>query len=327
MRRRSRRSLKISLVLSLLGAWAVFAPPVHAQQQTLTGWFSITVADYPLESGLASEITYVLTEDSGERHELLLDVELMRPLGGPVALNRKRVTVGGVWEQSGAAAAGKFRVSSIELAASPEETSVLESSPDGTSTLQTTSQAVVTGAQAWVTILCRFADATDVTPYPVSHFEKLMGSSYPGLEHYWREVSDGNIPDLGGSVVVGWYNLPRPRSYYVYDQNGDGEEDFEFERAVADCTAVADADVFFPDFDGINLVFNNKVMLYGLVPGWRYVRLTKDGQSAILWCHVDAPEWAFMNPIPEVTWAHEMGHAALACCIPPVPMGRMIRTL
>ena len=66
MRRRSRRSLKTSLVLSLLGAWAVFAPPVHAQQQTLTGWFSMTIADYPPESGLAPEMTYVLTEDSGE---------------------------------------------------------------------------------------------------------------------------------------------------------------------------------------------------------------------------------------------------------------------
>ena len=265
----------------------------------------MTIADYPSESGLVSEITYVLTEDSGERHELLLDVELMRPLGGPVALNRKRVTVGGVWEQSGPAAAGKFRVSSIELAASPEETSVLESSPDGTSALQTTSQAVVTGSQAWVTILCRFADATDVTPYPVSHFEKLMGSSYPGLEHYWREVSDGNIPDLGGSVVVGWYNLPRPRSYYISTRE-DGTEGFEFERAVADCTAVADADVFFPDFDGINLVFNQQsdALAWSQGGGWR---LTKDGQTrfyGVTWMHPNHSE-----SYPSVM-AHEMGHAA-----------------
>ncbi len=301
MRRRSLRSVKISLVLFLLGAWAVFAPPVHAQHETLTGWFSMTIADYPSESGLVSEITYVLTEDSGERHELLLDVELMRPLGGPVALNRKRVTVGGVWEQSGAAAAGKFRVSSIELAASPEETSVLESSPDGTSALQTTSQAVVTGAQAWVTILCRFADATDVTPYPVSHYERMMGSSYPGLEHYWREVSYGNIPDLRGSVVVGWYNLPRPRSYYVYDQNGDGEEDFESDRAAEDCIAVADADVFFPDFDGINLVFNQN--LHGPARGGGMF-LTLDGKNGF-WGLTWLPDWAHEN---QKTWAHEMGH-------------------
>ena len=246
MRMRSLRSVKTYLVLSLLGAWAVFTPSAVAQQQTLTGWFSITVADYPPESGLAPEMTYALTEDSGERHELLIDVELMRPLGGPVALNRKRVTVGGQYVETLSDAPAQFRVSSIQFAASP----------DGTSALQTTSQAVVTGSQSWVTILCRFADATDVTPHPVSYYEKLMGSSYPGRAHYWKEVSYGNIPDLRGSIVVGWYNLPRPRSYYVYDRDGDGEEESNGERMLQDCTAAADADVFFPDFWGINLVFN-----------------------------------------------------------------------
>ena len=299
-------AFKLSLVLFLLGAWAVFAPPVHAQHQTLTGWFTITVADYPTESGLAPEMTYVLTEDSGERHELLLDVELMKPLGGPVALNRKRVTVVGAWEQSGAAATEKFRVSSIELAASPEETSVLESSPDGTSALQTTSQAVVTGSQAWVTILCRFADATTVTPYPVSHYEQMLGASYPGLGHYWREVSYGNIPDLGGSVVVGWYNLPRPRSYYISTDEA-GEEDYDTDKVVEDCTAVADSDVFFPNFDGINLVFNQD---FGSVESPAPARgggprLTKDGRTRF-WGVTWLPDWAHEK---QDTWAHEMGHA------------------
>ena len=95
-------SVKIRLVLFLLGIWAVPAPPAAAQDETLTGWFSFTVADYPTESGLASEITYELTEDSGERHELLIDIELMQPLGGPMALNRKWVTVMGEWEEVGA---------------------------------------------------------------------------------------------------------------------------------------------------------------------------------------------------------------------------------
>jgi hypothetical protein len=52
----------------------------------------------------------------------------------------------------------------------------------------------------------------------------LMGSSYPGMDHYWREVSYENI-NLAGSAVVGWYNLPQPRSYYVYDRDGDGDAD------------------------------------------------------------------------------------------------------
>ena len=105
------RSLKSCVVLFLLGAWAVFTPLAEAQQTTLTGWFTFIVADYPSETGLVSETTYFLTEDSGARHELLIDVELMRPLGGPVALNRKRVTVEGEWEQSGPDAPARFRVS------------------------------------------------------------------------------------------------------------------------------------------------------------------------------------------------------------------------
>ena len=288
-------SVKISLVLFLLGSGVAFAPPAEAQPQTLTGWFSFTVADSLSESGLVSETTYSLTEDSGERHELLIDIDLMRPLGGPVALNRKRVTVAGEWEPGGAAATEQFRVSFIELAASQDETAALASSL----------HAQVTGSQAWVTILCRFADATAVTPYPVRHYEKLMRVSYPGLDHYWKEVSYGKI-NLTGSRVVGWYNLPQPRSYYLHI-NERGLEAFKLERAVKDCTAAADADVFFPDFDGINLFFNQQGdpdVGFWSQGGSR--RLTLDGQTqfyGVTWIHPNRPDvW------PSVV-AHEMGHA------------------
>ena len=393
-------SVKISLILFLLGVWAVSAPPATAQDETLTGWFSFTVADYPTESGLASEITYELTEDSGERHELLIDIELMQPLGGPMALNRKRVTVMGEWEEVGPDETEKFWVYSIELAVSPST-----ASPDRTfaSNLQQELTAVLPNAnaveleplacgledslasegggrettvvfdnqtskhryvywldgdgqrasrgrlrpgdrlhqityaghvfvvtdeddhclslyeviaapgkvtlccreprsQAWVTILCRFGDATDMTPHPVSWYEGLLGSAYPGLEHYWREVSDGNIPDLSGSVVVGWYNLPRSRSYYVSDTDGDGREDSDLNRAMEDCTAVADADVFFPDFYGINMIFNQQ--LAGANQGGsRFMTLDEEeGFWGVTWLEREGAEHQHV-------WAHEMGHA------------------
>ncbi len=308
MRRLLFRSVKSYVVLSLLGAWALSAPPAAAQQQTLTGWFSMTVADYPSESGLASETTYALTEDSGERHELLIAIELLKPLGGPVAVNRKRVTVVGEWEQSGLDAPAQFRVSSIELVVSPlpalrDRPFVLESSPDETYTLASPVQAVVTGSQAWVTILCRFRDATNVTPHPVSHYERMMASSYPGLGHYWNEVSDGTLPDLAGSVVVGWYNLPRTRASYVSDRDGDGQEESDLDTAVEDCTAAADAEVFFPNFEAINLVFNQN--LAGRRAYGSSRRLTKDGQTRF-WGVTWLPEWAHER---QETWAHEMGHA------------------
>ena len=38
-------SLKIRLILFLLGVWAIPAPPAKAQDQTFTGWFTFIVAD------------------------------------------------------------------------------------------------------------------------------------------------------------------------------------------------------------------------------------------------------------------------------------------
>ena len=310
---RRRAIFKLSLALSLPGVWVVSAPPAAAQDETLTGWFTFTVADYPTESGLASEVTYELTEDSGERHELLLDIELMEPLGGPVVLNRKRVTVVGEWEEVGPDTTEKFRVYSIELAASPSpplqwEPFAADSFPAQPAPLRLARQAAesdsqVRGSQAWVTILCRFGDATDMTPHPVSYYEKLMGSSYPALAHYWREVSYRNIPDLAGSKTMGWYNLPRPRSYYVYDRDGDGEEDHNHIRLAEDCIAAADADVFFPDFWGINLVFNGDLSVGGFGgPSFRML----DGQSRF-W-GVTAISGQRGVAIQHIV-AHEMGHA------------------
>ncbi len=63
--------VKLSLILLLLGVWAVSAPPATAQDETLTGWFTFIVANYPPESGLAPQITYTLTEDSGEWYGIL----------------------------------------------------------------------------------------------------------------------------------------------------------------------------------------------------------------------------------------------------------------
>ena len=381
-------SVKSYGVLFLLSAGTVFAPPAEAQQETLTGWFTFIVADSPTEIGFVSETSYVLTEDSGARHELLIAIDLMQPLGGPVALNRKRVTVEGEWEPDGPDAQARFRVSSIELAVSLHETSIfshqrldavlpnadpMELEPlacsmedtlvskgggqattivfdnqtselryvywldyagqrvlyatlgPGQSATQQTSAGhvwVVTdeesrclsvyeavaapgkvtlcckeplsGSQAWVTILCRFADARHVTPQPVSHYEKLMGSSYPSLGHYWKEVSDGNVPDLAGSVVVGWYNLPHPRSYYATSRPApivkDGAlYDYDLEKTAADCTAAADADVFFPDFDGFTIVFNQNFdpPIGNLARGGSHF-LTLDGEQRFWGCDMDA---------------------------------------
>ncbi len=311
--------LNSGVILFLLGALS--AQPATAQPQTLTGWFSFIAADYPTESGHASEITYTLTEDSGERYELLIDIELMQPLGGPMALNRKRVTVMGEWEEVGPGTTENFWVYSIDLTPSPSASPpggrlYPDVFPDEVPPPRPALPAVgaasrVRGSQAWVTILCRFADATDVTHYPVSFYERMMGASYPGLEHYWREVSDGHLPNLNGSLVVGWYNLPRPKSYYASSRPaprvGDGIlYDYDGEKIATDCAAAADKDVFFPDFKGFSVVWNQDFdpPIYPASRGGSLL-MTLDGQRrfwGVVW----------MAPIQQLDqdiWAHEMGHA------------------
>jgi len=286
-----------------------------AQAHTLTGWFTFIVADYLSDTGLASQTTYFLTEDSGERHKLLIDIALMQPLGGPVTLNRKRVTVVGEWEHGGPNASARFQVHAIEYAPSPLAASsggpFVQSAPGASTTLSAVplaaeSDSHVRGSQAWVTILCRFADVTDVTPHPVSFYEKMTRAAYPGLGHYWNEVSYGNLPDLAGSKVVGWYNLPRPQSYY----RAIGEQEYDTEKIQEDCTAAADADVFFPDFDGFNLVFNRNFAPYdpsesphAAARGGPWF-ITLDGEEDF-WGATFLPEWAHEE---QATWAHEMGH-------------------
>ena len=102
---------------------------------------------------------------------------------------------------------------------------------------------------------------------------------------------------------MGWYNLPRPYSYYRTVLE-DGRESLETDRAAQDCTAVADANVFFPDFDGINLAFNHNDSDTAASRGGSE-RLTLDGQTRF---------WrvTWMTPVGQLdqhTWAHEMGHA------------------
>ena len=300
-------SLNILIVLFLLGVGVVPAPLATAQDDTLTGWFTFIVADYPPESERDPEITYGLTDGHGQYHELLIDIELMQPFGGPVALNRKRVTVEGEWEEGEPDETEKFWVYSIELApspspTSPERTLTPDLFPDEPAPPSLTLQAAMAAPQPWVTILCRFADVTQFTPHSVSHYERMMGSSEPGsLGHYWREASYGNI-DLTGSIVVGWYDLPRPYSYYVYDRDGDGEEDHNTQRTAEDCTAAADADVFFPDFYGINLVFNSTIDGPSRGGSRTLIRDRGIKNYGVTWLTWPGSEY-------QDVWAHEMGHA------------------
>lgn len=132
-------------------------------------------------------------------------------------------------------------------------------------------------------------------------FVNMYSSSYPGLDHYWREVSYDQINVNGSTATSSWFYLPQPRSYYVYDMNNDGLPDLDFTRATTDCTAVADSEVYFPSYVGINMMFNADLDGYAW-GGNRY--LTLDGSSKNYYTTWEPP-WGYSQI---TAMEHEMGH-------------------
>src|SRR6266849_5746014 len=257
---------------------------------TLTGWLHVLYGDAPPGWSPGGTSGYVLLDDQGQATELLVPEDVLRAAGGRRAVNGRHMTVVGqsLVPSPGAGQGGPMPLLGVQ-ALQPTE-------PQALGALG--AQSAVTGPQPWVTVLCRFADEAGVTPRSKAWFESLLLGSVtaPGLDHYWRQVSYGNV-NLTGSVVVGWYTLPQPRSYYVYGS----PLQLDFQRAASDCTGVADADVYFPGFVGINLAFNDNLDCCAWGGSWT---LTRDGQSRayrMTWL----PPWGYENQGPV---AHEMGH-------------------
>jgi len=122
----------------------------------------------------------------------------------------------------------------------------------------------------------------------------MYGDTAPGLNHYWKDLSFG-LANVAGSAAYGPYTLPRPLAAYVI--NGQPE----LTELATDCSAAADADVNFPQFDGINMAFNSTI---GCCAWGGRRTMTLDGVTKTYrttWL----PPWA-TNSISVVM--HEMGH-------------------
>ncbi len=223
--------------------------------------------------------------------ELDVAEQVLERAGGLHALNGRLVVV--TVARRAADAAGR---------SSPLETRVIRlAAPDEVpAALREAAQEPLTGAQPRAVILCRFSDSPGVTPNQPGYFTGLMSASAPGLNHYWGEVSYGNI-NLDGTQVFGWYNLPNPRSYYVYVPPGGSTARADLGRAVRDCTAAADADVYFPNFKAFDLNFNQELDCCAWGGG---TTVSLDGVTrtyGVTWM----PPWAQNTAV----YAHETGHS------------------
>jgi hypothetical protein len=224
----------------------------------------------------ATEPVYILAAKNGTYFTLDLDESQVKKLGGPLKLNKKAVKVTGTLE---------FKPDNV-TAPVIETQSISAEQPTGADSIVRS----VSGTYKWAVILCRFGDAINVTPQPPTYFENEMKF----MDNYWQELSFDKI-NLAGSQVFGWYNLPQPRSTYVWGSGVD------FDRLTFDCTKAADADINFPDYEGVILAFNQDLdcCAYG---GSR--TLNMDGVTkpyGITWM----PTWGWANAN---VMGHETGH-------------------
>jgi len=262
-------------------------PVSAAAQQTVTTGRLAAIWEDPLPDRGTPRLRHFLSGDDGELIPLRVTDSQLQFVGGPLAANGRYVEVSGSWRgrrtTPGATADRELQVSSVRYSAAPPGASAPP--PQG---------APIMGSHPWITVMCRFADSPTIPPHPLSWYQELMGSTWPGVDHYWRELSFDQA-NVAGSGALGWYDLPQPRSYYVDDDAGTAN----LSLLKNECAAVADADIYFPDFVGINFQFNESLGNFSWGGG---STLVIDGQAKfyrVTWLAA----WA-----DHVTYTHEMGH-------------------
>lgn len=151
------------------------------------------------------------------------------------------------------------------------------------------------GPKRYIAILCKYADSVAI-PKPREYYEQFLNSNvYPGVAHWFNEVSGGRISF--SAQVVGWYTLPRPASYYL----PGAATSPNLLGWTNDCTTAADADVFFPQYDGIIMIFNGRNGGWSWGGFWQFTRDGVFKRYNTTWL----ANWATYNSI----FAHELGHS------------------
>ncbi len=261
----------------------------RAQQASVSGRLTGIWED-PLPERGTPRLRHFLSTDDGRLVSLRVTDAQLQFVGGPLSGHGQYVEVVGSWRDRrrtpGATADRELDVSSVRFAASPAGASP---PPQG---------APILGSHPWITVLCRFADSPTIEPHPLSWYEELMGSTEPGVDHYWRELSFDQA-NVAGSGALGWYDLPQVRSHYVDDEAGSAN----LQLLKEDCAAAADADVFFPDYVGINFQFNESLGGFSWGGGSSLNLDLPDGVPARFYRMTWLADWA-----DHVTYTHEMGH-------------------
>ena len=249
----------------------------------------------PLNTAHNNIVRALLIEPNGRRTKLDVSDEKTKEMLSSAAFQQVTVEIG-AYDNSGNA-----EVKNIKSATNSFKNQANTGSTAETVSAETDPNHVI-GVTPWVTILLRYADAPNVMPNDKNYFERIMQDNQPfSAAAFWVENSYGKIT-LAGSRTFGWYDLPHPRSYYIYDRNGDGTEDVDFDRINKDGLDVADPDVDFTKYQGVNFVVNQRLD-GGLYGGGTFV--DRDGLSGNSRYYRAT---YLSGTVNQAGFAHEMGH-------------------
>ena len=278
-------ALLVVAVLSLFFAGRL--PHAHAGGETVAGRLAVSWGDPAPGARAPTRLSYVLAADDGRRLQLNVAGRVAAAAGGLVALNGKRVVV-----ELGAERAAPLGPPAREVLSLRLETAAPRAS----------TRAAVAGEKTYLNLLCKFPDLA-AEPADAAYFTGLFGPAYPGLDHYWRELSYDALSIA--SAAHGWRDLPQARSAYVTGVLGECGDAVNADLGLlfADCVGLFDGDIdFSAGVDGINLIFNGELDCYA----WGGAECAVlDGVWAC-WPTTWEPPWGYGN---QAVLAHEMGHS------------------
>lgn len=287
----ARWSLALGAILALALALCVQSTSMATvlnESITRAGWFVVVWGDRFGDQPI-SHTRYYLS-DGETSLQLIVDETQLESLGGALVLNGKPVLVTGEMMRAGTSSEAPvtLTVQAIELSPELQE----PHSPQ--------SPAQPTGVMKFVSVMCKFAGNTS-EPQNLAFFQNMYGSTPPRLDHFFLSMSYG-ATSVAGSTAHGWYTLPYTRGHYIGDFDGDGYEEAKLKELAIDCTAAADADIDYRNYQGINLMFNDNLDCCAWGGG---ETLTRDGVTR-WWRMTWEPPWGYRD-ISVIQ--HEMGHA------------------
>jgi hypothetical protein len=269
----------LTITVGLFRSASAIAAQAISPTEVLEGQLQVIWVDDFTRTDRMLPPVVLLTSEHGQQARVLPSHDAGLTLADLLSLEGETVKIKGEW--SHAPAQADLQGVLLAQSAQPVQGEMVPESVE----------SHILGNQPWLNILCKFADIPD-EPHNLAYFQGMFASDYPGLDYYWRELSYDQI-NLEGSRAYGWFTLPHPRSSYF---------PINLFNLAQDCAAAADPFVYFPDFAGVNYMFNANLgdYAYGGKMG-----VFVDGRHMLL-----PSTWlshAVYQNIAGV--AHEMGHA------------------